>query len=118
MEVNPQALCEVQYAPGPASSKRPKAQRQPQAVVPEAQAHSSSAGAPSSSGPQTAVKRIKLNTTDQTYLDAYYYADMPGNSQSIIEDMDANFNVKVGCDIIKYLFCYIKKLLISISFNI
>lgn len=94
MEVDPQALCEVQYAPGPASSKRPRTQKQPQAVFPEAQTQTSRAST-SGGGSHTAVKRIKLNTPDQTYLDAYYYADMPGNSQSIIEDMDANFNVKV-----------------------
>ncbi|KAF4522641.1 hypothetical protein B566_EDAN011040 [Ephemera danica] len=89
MDVSPQSLCEVQYAPGPASSKRPKTQRQPQPVVPDAQASSSN-----QLQTATAVKRIKLNTTDQTYLDSYYYADMMGNQQCILEDMDANFSVK------------------------
>ncbi|XP_065341827.1 uncharacterized protein row [Cloeon dipterum] len=84
-DVTPSALCEVQYAPGPAHSKRPRAQKTPQPIVNEKNLNASAA---------SAIKRVKLNTSAQTYLDAYYYADMAGQSALTITDQDSSFNVK------------------------
>ena len=82
-EMLPSALCEVQYAPGPAHSKRPRAQKTPQPIMNQ-----------NSASNANAIKRVKLNTSAQTYLDAFYYADMAGQTNYIIGDQDSTFNIK------------------------
>ncbi|XP_059476655.1 uncharacterized protein LOC132197399 [Neocloeon triangulifer] len=87
-DVTPTSLCEVQYAPGPAHSKRPRAQKTPQPIMNENQSKNQS------SSSAAAIKRVKLNTSAQTYLDAFYYAEMKGQPALVLTDQDQTFNVK------------------------